>query len=65
MPRFTAPPPNAANRKALEERARQAAMPAAPEQKGRWPFPVADSQNPASPEKHDDSADGKPGRERE
>lgn len=30
-------------RKALEQRARDAAMPAAPVDKGRWPFPIKDA----------------------
>lgn len=40
MPRFTAPAPNAESRKALEQRARQASMPASADQKKRWPFSV-------------------------
>ncbi|WP_309678771.1 hypothetical protein [Polaromonas sp.] len=28
------------SRKAIEQRAREAAMPPSPAQKGRWPFPV-------------------------
>jgi hypothetical protein len=44
MPRLKAPAPDAESRKALEQRAREAALPAPPEQKGRWPFPVTDDQ---------------------
>jgi hypothetical protein len=44
MPRLKAPAPDAESRKALEQRAREAALPAAPVQKGRWPFPVTDDQ---------------------
>ena len=40
MSRFTAPPPNGDNRKAIEQRAREATRPAAPEKKGCWPFSV-------------------------
>ncbi|MDB5930343.1 MAG: hypothetical protein JWR60_2050 [Polaromonas sp.] len=40
MSRFTAPPPNGDSRRAIEQRAREATRPAAPEKKGRWPFPV-------------------------
>ena len=50
MPRFAQAAPDRDSRKALEERARTAASPAAPEQKGRWPFPAAPtSPAPASP----------------
>ncbi len=38
MSRFTAPPPNGDSRKTIEQRARDAMRPAAPEKKGRWPF---------------------------
>ena len=41
MSRFAAPNRNDESRKALEERARQAAMPASVEGKRKWPFPVA------------------------
>ena len=44
MPRLKAPAPDAESRKALEQRAREAALPAQPQQKGRWPFPVTDDQ---------------------
>lgn len=44
MPRINDPsqycPPDSDKRKALEKRAREAAKPAVPEEKGRWPFPV-------------------------
>lgn len=46
MPRFTAPPPNGETRRALEQRAREAAQPVVPEKKGRWPFPVAEENAP-------------------
>ena len=41
MPRFAEPARNDESRKALEERARQAAMPASVKEKRKWPFPVA------------------------
>jgi len=44
MPRLKAPAPDAESRKALEQRAREAVLPAPPRQKGRWPFPVNDEQ---------------------
>jgi|GEM_PF-738590 len=44
MPRLKAPAPDAESRKALEQRAREAALPTPPQQKGRWPFPVADDK---------------------
>lgn len=44
MPRLNDPsqfcPPDSDSRKALEKRAREAAKPALPQEKGRWPFPV-------------------------
>ncbi|HEX5286315.1 MAG TPA: hypothetical protein VFW43_05285 [Polaromonas sp.] len=43
MPRFNATSSNSDSRKDLEQRARQAAMPVAPQRKGRWPFLVADT----------------------
>jgi hypothetical protein len=45
MPRFSAPPPNGENRKAIEQRAREATRPAVPEEKGSWPFSV--DKNPS------------------
>jgi hypothetical protein len=44
MPRLKAPAPDAESRKALEQRAREAALPAPPQQTGRWPFPVTGDQ---------------------
>lgn len=44
MPRFNAPPPNGDSRRAIQDRAREASRPAAPEKKGRWPFSVQDMQ---------------------
>jgi hypothetical protein len=44
MPRLKVPAPDAESRKALELRAREAAKPAPPEQKGRWPFSNQDRQ---------------------
>lgn len=38
MSRFNASPPNGDSRKMLEQRSREATRPAAPEQKGGWPF---------------------------
>ena len=38
MSRFNAPPPNCDSRKMIEQRARDATRPAAPEEKGSWPF---------------------------
>lgn len=61
MPRFTAPAPNSESRKALELRARQAALPAAPEGKGRWPFPVHDTDAARAADDRANPADRKPG----
>lgn len=58
MPRFSAPPPNSSNRKVLEQRAREAAMPAKPQEKGRWPFVVAHNESPKA-EQAPDAADSK------
>ena len=44
MPRLQVAAPDTENRKALERRAREAAMPAPPREKARWPFPVSDDQ---------------------
>lgn len=38
-------PPHSADRQALEQRAREAAAPIVIEEKGRWPFPVADTDS--------------------
>jgi len=38
MSRFNAPPPNGDSRKVIEQRAREATRPLAPEEKGSWPF---------------------------
>lgn len=38
MSRFNAPPPNGDSRKMIEQRAREATRPLAPEKKGGWPF---------------------------
>ncbi|MDB5744378.1 MAG: hypothetical protein JWR68_2693 [Polaromonas sp.] len=46
MSRFSAPPPDGESRKAIEQRARDATRPAAPEKKGTWPFSV--EKNPSS-----------------
>lgn len=40
MSKFNAPPPNGDSRKIIEQRAREATRPAAPEKKGSWPFSV-------------------------
>jgi hypothetical protein len=58
MPRLKVPAPDAESRKALEQRAREAAKPVPPEQKGRWPFSVQDNQ----PAGQADSDHGKPNR---
>ena len=46
MPRSTRGPRPATSatedRKAIEQRARDAALPFAPEKKGQWPFPIED-----------------------
>ncbi|MDQ3058274.1 MAG: hypothetical protein M3R45_01945 [Pseudomonadota bacterium] len=42
MPRFNAPPPNGDSRRAIQQRAREATRPAAPEKKGCWPFSAQD-----------------------
>ena len=44
MPRFAAPPRQEESRQALEQRARQAAMPTLVEKKRKWPFPVANEE---------------------
>ncbi|MDB5964190.1 MAG: hypothetical protein JWQ72_690 [Polaromonas sp.] len=62
MPRFTAPAPNSESRRALEQRAREATKPAAPQGRGRWPFPVMDSSSPQARQDADHGdAGGKPG----
>jgi len=58
MSRFNAPPPNGDSRKMIEQRARDATRPQAPEKKGSWPFsvnktPFAVHQDGKSPA-HDD-----------
>lgn len=40
MSRFNAPPPNGDSRKMIEQRARDATRPPAPEKKATWPFPA-------------------------
>ncbi|WP_411882548.1 hypothetical protein [Polaromonas sp. YR568] len=62
MPRLKAPAPDAESRKALEQRAREAALPAAPQQKGRWPFPVTDNQPAGEAESRDEEQQDKPAR---
>ncbi|WP_293605808.1 hypothetical protein [Polaromonas sp. UBA4122] len=56
MPRFNVSPPDGDSRKALEQRAREAAMHAIPQKKGRWPFPVADTLAVAADHEADPSA---------
>lgn len=41
------------DRQAIEQRARQAAMPAPIEEKGHWPFPVKDVEKDALPQDSD------------
>ena len=62
MPRLKAPAPDVESRKALEQRAREAALPAPPQQKGRWPFPVTDDQPAGEAESRDEDAPQKPAR---
>jgi hypothetical protein len=62
MPRLKAPAPDAESRKALEQRAREAALPAPPEQKGRWPFPVTDDQPAGQAQGSHDESPEKPAR---
>jgi hypothetical protein len=62
MPRLKAPAPDAESRKALEQRAREAALPAAPVQKGRWPFPVTDNQPAGEAESRDQEKPARPDR---
>jgi hypothetical protein len=62
MPRLKAPAPDAESRKALEQRAREAALPAPPKQKGRWPFPVTDDQPAGEAEGNKDGSPEKPAR---
>lgn len=45
MPRFNAPPPNGDNRKAIEQRAREATRPVVSQERVRWPFTVRDMSN--------------------
>lgn len=45
MPIFNATSSSSDSRRDLEQRARQAAMPVAPQRKGRWPFTVADTSS--------------------
>ncbi len=59
MPRLKVPAPDAESRKALEQRAREAAKPVQPEQKGRWPFSVQDNQ-PAGEATGDHGKPGQP-----
>lgn len=61
MPRFNAHPPNGDSRRAIQERARQATRPAAPEKKGQWPFALQD-QPEASDERRPAWAPGEQGR---
>ena len=49
-------------RSSLEQRAREAALPAAPQQKGRWPFPVSDDQPAGEAREHKDESPEKPTR---
>ena len=55
MSRFTAPPPNGDSRKAIEQRSRDAMRPAAPVEKGRWPFSVSDKPTADSGSKNADT----------
>lgn len=59
MSRFNAPPPNGDSRKMIEQRARDAARPAAPEKKGTWPFPA--NQHPQGTSKENRDAAGRGG----
>ncbi|MEO7888238.1 MAG: hypothetical protein ABI893_06520 [Polaromonas sp.] len=61
MPRLKVAAPDAENRKALQQRAREAAMPAQPREKGRWPFPVSDDQ-PSGEAQSSDQDSAKPRR---
>ncbi|MBC7445180.1 MAG: hypothetical protein H7273_06880 [Polaromonas sp.] len=49
MSRFNAPPPNGDSRKMIEQRAREATRPRAPEKKGTWPFPANQHPQGADP----------------
>jgi hypothetical protein len=62
MPRLKAPAPDAESRRALEQRAREAALPAPPQQKGRWPFPVPDDQPAGEAREHKGEAPENPAR---
>jgi hypothetical protein len=57
MPRFAQAAPDSDSRKALEERARAAASPAAPEEKGRWPFPAPPSPASDAPDSQAEPAE--------
>ena len=54
MSRFNAPPPNGDSRKMIEQRAREATRPPAPEKKGTWPFSV--SQHPQATDQENRTA---------
>lgn len=55
MSRFAAPARNEESRKALEERARQAAMPVSVNDKRKWPFTVANEDAVSEAEADADS----------
>ena len=59
MSRFTAPPPNGDSRKVLEQRSREATRPAAPLEKGRWPFSVSNKPTADSGSKDADTDSAK------
>ena len=59
MSRFNAPPPNGDSRKMIEQRAREAMRPAAPEKPGAWPFCANKHPFAANPEPRSPSTDRK------
>lgn len=48
MPKPTTSAPDGDSRKALQDRAREAARPATPATQGRWPFPVGSAMTEPS-----------------
>ena len=58
MSRFNAPPPNGDSRKMIEQRARDAARPAAPEKKATWPFPAIQHPQSAHQENREAASSG-------
>jgi len=58
MSKFNVPPPSGDSRKMIEQRARDAVRPAAPEKKGTWPFPANQNPQGASEENREAAGSG-------